>query len=146
MILLQFKHSEGIHLGVKTPRGIVDVTSALSDSSNSQSQAGVPSSLAAVCAGGTAVCEALEQFVQGLLASDSASRWLLDEAKLTYGPCVANPGKIICIGLNYRRHVEESGMAIPTVPVLFSKFPNTIAASGEPIVLAATAVEYDYEA
>jgi 2-keto-4-pentenoate hydratase/2-oxohepta-3-ene-1,7-dioic acid hydratase in catechol pathway len=37
-------------------------------------------------------------------------------------------------------------MAIPTIPVLFSKFPNTIAASGEQVVLPATAVEYDYEA
>jgi 2-keto-4-pentenoate hydratase/2-oxohepta-3-ene-1,7-dioic acid hydratase in catechol pathway len=84
--------------------------------------------------------------VQERLASDSANRWLLDEAGLTYGPCVADPGKIICIGLNYRRHVEESGMAIPTLPVLFSKFSNAIAAPGEQILLQANAVEYDYEA
>ena len=146
MILLQFNMSEGLHLGVKTPQGILDVTAALSDSSNSQSHEGIPSSLAAVCAGGTAMCEVLAQFVQGLLASGSASRWLLDEARLTPGPCVANPNKIICIGLNYRRHVEESGMAVPTLPVLFSKFSNTIAASGEQIVLPANALEYDYEA
>ena len=146
MILLQFKTSEGLHLGVKTRNGIVDVTAALSDPFNSQLHAGVPSSLAEVCAGGTVACEPLEQFVQQLLTSDSSNRWLLDEAKLMYGPCVANPSKIICIGLNYRRHVEESGMALPTLPVLFSKFSNTIAAPGEQIVLPANAAEYDYEA
>ena len=146
MILLQFKTSEGLHLGVKTQHGVVDVTAALSDRSMSESYTGVPSSIEAVCLGGSAVCEALEQFVQQLLASDSANRWLLDESTLTYGPCVANSGKIICIGLNYRRHVEESGMTIPTLPVLFSKFSNTIAAPGEQIVLQTNAVEYDYEA
>lgn len=146
MILLQFKAGQKWHLGVKTKQGVVDVTAALKDASVRQLNSGAPSSLAAICAGGSAVCELLEQFVQQLLASDSVSRWLLDEARLTYGPCVANPGKIICIGLNYRRHVEESGMTIPTLPVLFSKFSNTIAAPGEEIVLPVNAVEYDYEA
>jgi 2-keto-4-pentenoate hydratase/2-oxohepta-3-ene-1,7-dioic acid hydratase in catechol pathway len=146
MILLQFKVGQDWHLGVKTEKGVVDVTAALSDTSISQRQAGVPSSIGVVCAGGSAICEMLDGFVQHLLASDSASRWLLDEATFTYGPCVANPGKIICVGLNYRRHAIESAMAIPTTPVLFSKYSNTIAAPGEQIVLPANAVEYDYEA
>jgi 2-keto-4-pentenoate hydratase/2-oxohepta-3-ene-1,7-dioic acid hydratase in catechol pathway len=146
MILLQFKAGQGLHLGVKTQRGIVDVTAARSDPSMHQSHGAVPSSLAELCAGGTAVCEALDGFVQHLVTSDLASRWLLDEATLTYGPCVANPGKVIGVGLNYRRHAIESGMAIPTTPVLFSKFSNSIAAPGAQIVLPANAVEYDYEA
>ena len=146
MILLQFRTSKGLHLGVKTQQGVVDVTAALNDTSIGQLHKGIPSSLAEVCAGGTAVCEALDEFVRHLFASDSVNPWLLDEARLTYGPCVANPSKIICIGLNYRRHVEESGMAIPTLPVLFSKFSNTIAAPNEQIVLPSNAVEFDYEA
>jgi 2-keto-4-pentenoate hydratase/2-oxohepta-3-ene-1,7-dioic acid hydratase in catechol pathway len=99
-----------------------------------------------VCAGGSSVCEELDRYVQHVLASDLTNRFLLDEATLTFGPCIANPGKIICVGLNYRRHAAESGMAIPTSPVLFSKFSNAIASPGEPIVLPANAVEYDYEA
>ena len=143
MILLQFRTLDGMHLGIKTRRGIVDVTAALSDASISQQHPGIPSSLAAVFAGGQAACEG---FVQHLLASDSTDRWLCDEATLTYGPCIANPGKIICVGLNYRRHAVESGMAIPTSPVLFPKYSNAIAAAGEQVVLPANAVEYDYEA
>ena len=59
---------------------------------------------------------------------------------------VRKPGKIICIGLNYRRHAMEAKMAIPQTPILFSKFNNSIAAPGEPIPLPAVACEYDYEA
>ena len=146
MILLQFKTGQEWHLGFKTQQGVLDVSAALNDQTISQPHAGVPASLAAVCAGGSAVCAELDRYVQHVLASDLTKRWLLDEATLTYGPCIANPGKIICVGLNYRRHAIESGMAIPTSPVLFSKFSNAIAAPGESVVLPANAVEYDYEA
>ena len=146
MILLQFRISEGMHLGVKTQHGVLDITAALEDISVREQDAEVPSSLAAVCAGGSAACVVLESFVQRLLTSDSADRWLCEEATLTYGPCAANPGKIICVGLNYRRHAVESGMPIPTSPVLFPKYSNAIAAPGEPVALQTNAVEYDYEA
>jgi 2,4-diketo-3-deoxy-L-fuconate hydrolase len=49
-------------------------------------------------------------------------------------PVVA-PGKIICVGLNYRDHVAEgAGREVPEWPLLFSKFANTVIADGEPIV------------
>ena len=50
-------------------------------------------------------------------------------------PPVPNPGKILCIGLNYRDHAIEGGKAIPAEPVLFAKFPNTLIAHGDPIQL-----------
>ena len=55
------------------------------------------------------------------------------------------PGKIVCVGLNYRKHAEESGAPIPTTPVLFSKFDNTIAAHNEGVPLIEAATQYDYE-
>jgi 2-keto-4-pentenoate hydratase/2-oxohepta-3-ene-1,7-dioic acid hydratase in catechol pathway len=45
-----------------------------------------------------------------------------------------NPGKIVCVGLNYRSHAVEGGRPAPTRPLLFAKFANTILADGEPIV------------
>ena len=69
----------------------------------------------------------------------------MDEASLTLGPSVPNPGKIVCVGLNYRKHAEETGAAIPTSPVLFSKFLNTIAAPDEDVPLTDAATQYDYE-
>ena len=62
-----------------------------------------------------------------------------------YLPPIPNPGKILCIGLNYRKHAEETGAAIPTTPVLFSKFLNTVAAPDEDVPLTDAATQYDYE-
>ena len=70
----------------------------------------------------------------------------LEEAGLRLGPCSPRPGKIVCVGLNYRRHAEESGMPVPEAPILFSKFANTLAASGDGVRLPAVAQQYDYEA
>jgi len=79
--------------------------------------------------------------VEGLAGATRAG-----EAELTLGPCVPRPGKIVCVGLNYRRHAEESGMAVPETPILFNKFSNTPAASGEDVPLPEVAEQYDYEA
>ncbi len=59
---------------------------------------------------------------------------------------VPRPGKIICIGLNYRDHAAESGMEIPRSPITFSKFPSSVIGSGSDIVLPADSSEVDFEA
>jgi 2-keto-4-pentenoate hydratase/2-oxohepta-3-ene-1,7-dioic acid hydratase in catechol pathway len=60
---------------------------------------------------------------------------------------VPDPEKIICIGLNYRDHAEESGQEIPAAPMWFAKFANSLCGSGQPVVLPAAHPEYvDYEA
>ncbi|MBI4278182.1 MAG: fumarylacetoacetate hydrolase family protein [Armatimonadetes bacterium] len=59
---------------------------------------------------------------------------------------VPNPRKIICLGLNYRDHAEETGMAIPAVPILFSKFSNALIGPGEPIRIPRATSQVDYEA
>jgi len=56
------------------------------------------------------------------------------------------PGKIVCVGLNYHDHADESGMEIPGQPLLFGKFPNTLVGPGEPIVLPPTSAHVDAEA
>jgi 2-keto-4-pentenoate hydratase/2-oxohepta-3-ene-1,7-dioic acid hydratase in catechol pathway len=61
-------------------------------------------------------------------------------------PPVPDPGKILCVGLNYRDHAIEGGKAIPTEPVIFGKFPNTLVAHGDPIKLPKVAQKVDYEA
>jgi acylpyruvate hydrolase len=60
---------------------------------------------------------------------------------------VPDPQKIICLGLNYRDHAEESGQEIPTSPIWFGKFANSLAGSGDDIILPATNPDsVDYEA
>lgn len=59
---------------------------------------------------------------------------------------IPDPGKIICIGLNYRDHARESGMAPPEEPVCFGKFGNTIIGPEEEIRLPGVSSQVDYEA
>jgi 2-keto-4-pentenoate hydratase/2-oxohepta-3-ene-1,7-dioic acid hydratase in catechol pathway len=70
----------------------------------------------------------------------------LNMAELTFAPIVPNPGKILCIGLNYRRHAAETGAKEPAYPLLFSKFNNTIAATNEDVPVNAAWGQVDYEA
>jgi 2-keto-4-pentenoate hydratase/2-oxohepta-3-ene-1,7-dioic acid hydratase in catechol pathway len=59
---------------------------------------------------------------------------------------IERPGKIVCVGLNYRDHAEEQGAELPERPLLFAKFPTALIGSGEPIVIPALVTEPDYEA
>jgi 2-keto-4-pentenoate hydratase/2-oxohepta-3-ene-1,7-dioic acid hydratase in catechol pathway len=60
---------------------------------------------------------------------------------------IPDPEKIICLGLNYRDHAEESGQEIPTAPLWFGKFANSLIGSGQDIVLPDAHPDYvDYEA
>jgi 2,4-didehydro-3-deoxy-L-rhamnonate hydrolase len=59
---------------------------------------------------------------------------------------VPRPGKIVCVGLNYRDHAKETGQAIPAQPVLFSKFANSVVGPGADVVVPPEAEKVDYEA
>jgi 2-keto-4-pentenoate hydratase/2-oxohepta-3-ene-1,7-dioic acid hydratase in catechol pathway len=59
---------------------------------------------------------------------------------------VQDPDKILCIGLNYRDHAEETGMAAPPAPIVFAKFRNSLVGPGDPIVLPDASEAVDYEA
>lgn len=60
-------------------------------------------------------------------------------------PPLRHPGKVICVGLNYREHADESGMDLPKYPTLFARFPSNLIGSGEPIVRPAESDRLDYE-
>jgi 2-keto-4-pentenoate hydratase/2-oxohepta-3-ene-1,7-dioic acid hydratase in catechol pathway len=59
---------------------------------------------------------------------------------------VPRPGKLVCVGLNYRDHAAESKMPVPERPVLFSKFTTAVIGSGDPILLPVSSEKVDYEA
>lgn len=143
MILLTFRDGDDLKLGVKTSRGVVDVAAARA--ALGMDDGSVPESMDALLAGGDSARTALTDLVARAEAAPAAEDWIRDESTLTLGPAVPNPGKIICVGLNYRKHAEETGAAIPETPVLFSKFNNTVAAAHEDIPLTDAATQYDYE-
>src|SRR5688572_27506774 len=80
------------------------------------------------------------------LAEAKDKGWLVPASDAYWFAPVPRPGKLICIGLNYRDHAAESNMAIPEKPVVFSKFATAVIAPGEPVVLPATSAQVDYEA
>jgi 2-keto-4-pentenoate hydratase/2-oxohepta-3-ene-1,7-dioic acid hydratase in catechol pathway len=59
---------------------------------------------------------------------------------------IERPGKIVCVGLNYRDHAEEQGAELPSAPLLFAKWPNALIGPGEPIVIPPIVTKADYEA
>jgi len=132
--LLTFHRNDALQLGIHTEAGVIDVAQA------SHGHDGIPVTMDAAIRGGVEAVKALQN-----LAQQPTANWLLREQDLQPGPCVGTPEKIICIGLNYKRHAREAGMAVPETPVLFSKFNNTLAATGDRIPLPDNALQYDYE-
>jgi 2-keto-4-pentenoate hydratase/2-oxohepta-3-ene-1,7-dioic acid hydratase in catechol pathway len=59
---------------------------------------------------------------------------------------IPRPGKIVCVGLNYRDHAEEQGAELPAAPLLFAKFTTSLIGPGDPIVIPSVVTKCDYEA
>ncbi|NOV00393.1 fumarylacetoacetate hydrolase family protein [Paenibacillus planticolens] len=143
MKLLTFSKNNSLTLGIQTDSGVLDAAQAVQQLSPAFS---VPATVHEAIQGGAAATDALHQLVSLALESDHRDSLLLSEASLTYGPCVTNPGKIICVGLNYRKHAEETNAPIPQYPILFNKFNNTLTGHGHDIALPRVTKEVDYEA
>ena len=67
------------------------------------------------------------------------------DASVRLGPCVANTGKFICIGLNYADHAAESGMAVPPEPVIFMKATSAICGPDDPVIIPRGSKKTDWE-
>ncbi|GGM97675.1 2-hydroxyhepta-2,4-diene-1,7-dioate isomerase [Lentzea pudingi] len=70
---------------------------------------------------------------------------VLDTAGLRVGSPLVHPGKVICIGLNYRDHAEETGADIPGEPVMFLKTPDTIVGPYDEVLVPRRSVKTDWE-
>lgn len=133
---LTFKSGDALKLGLVTDAGVIDVEAA-----NAALGTSVPTDVNAFVAGGAAGAADLIAKAAG-----KSGAWLLDRGSLTLGPVVPDPGKIICIGLNYAKHAAETNMPIPESPVVFSKFNNTLVGDGETVQLNTKYAEkFDYE-
>ena len=66
-------------------------------------------------------------------------------AETRLGPCVAGVGKIVCVGLNYRDHAAEAGMAVPTEPVLFMKPTSSLCGPNDDVEIPPGAQKVDWE-
>jgi 2-keto-4-pentenoate hydratase/2-oxohepta-3-ene-1,7-dioic acid hydratase in catechol pathway len=131
--LLSFHAADGVRLGLHTDAGVVDVRRAAAEAGLS-----APDSVSEAIRGGPA---ALDQLRQVLAAPGT----VIPEPEVSYAPAVPDPGKILCVGANYRKHAEEAGLPLPEQPIYFAKFANSLAGHREEVVLPAATERGDYE-
>ena len=139
LTLLTLRRGGEFRLGVKTDRGILDVPEAAR-----LLQMYAPATVDDLLQheGGPS----LNVLVDAALKSTAARAAFVSEADIEYGPIVTRPEKIVCVGLNYRRHAKEVNLPIPAQPVLFSKFNNALSAHKGAIKLPVEiATKFDYE-
>jgi 2-keto-4-pentenoate hydratase/2-oxohepta-3-ene-1,7-dioic acid hydratase in catechol pathway len=135
------RRPEGYGLALRTDRGVLDVVAAEQDL-----REGAPTTIDAVFKGQGDV-NALKRLADKARASTSADRYFVAADKAAFGPCVTNPEKIICIGLNYRKHAAETGNPVPKQPILFNKYNTALNYHGGTInVTEEDAQKFDYEA
>lgn len=79
-------------------------------------------------------------------AAREASQIGIGRDQVRLGPPIPDPDKIICVGLNYRDHAAEAGMAVPDHPVLFSKYRNALIGDRQALELTDVSHEWDFEA
>ncbi|MGP6177703.1 fumarylacetoacetate hydrolase family protein [Microbacterium sp. A196] len=80
---------------------------------------------------------------RALEASDDAPELELTDVQLD--PPVVDPHKILCVGLNYADHIKEMGRPFPERPVVFTRYPDTMVGSGQPMVAPRNSSRFDYE-
>ena len=108
MKLLNFyqQDSTDLRLGIATEQGIIDVAAT-----STETGLDVP----------TDMHSAIHAGVDSLTPVLAAASHYLSNDDIRFAPCLTSPEKILCIGLNYGKHAEESGMPVPDTPVVFFK-------------------------
>ncbi|MDR7080015.1 2-keto-4-pentenoate hydratase/2-oxohepta-3-ene-1,7-dioic acid hydratase in catechol pathway [Neobacillus niacini] len=87
----------------------------------------------------------LKEFEDQIKEAVSNNNAVIIEEEVVWGPCVTKPHKIICVGLNYRKHADETNSPYPEVPILFNKFDNTLTGHQCEIEVPSVTNELDYE-
>lgn len=132
MKLTQFWRNGQPALGLWTDQGVLDVAAEAT-----RRGCTVPDTMAAAIPLGI---DALNRLLSPLLEDAQC----FTDAPLA--PVVSQPGRILCIGLNYRQHAKECNLPLPPAPVPFNKFSNALAAHEDIITFPSEYKEYDYEA
>ena len=113
------------HLAIETERGMIDATAA-------------------------GLMMNMDEVIRSA-GSEELNRIALDESlplvdEPVYTNVVNRPGKLVCVGLNYRAHAAGVNMKLPDYPILFSKFDNALVPAGTDVALPPWESSYDYEA
>jgi len=145
MKLVQFsQNGHAPRLGILRGEAVVDLQASYAATlakngvgrADALAAAILPSSTRAFLEAGPAATDAIKSITEWVTAPVNSVR--------LHAP-ITDPGKIICIGLNYRDHAEESGMPVPPEPPMFPKWNNAILDPGEPILRPRGCTQLDWE-
>ena len=95
-------------------------------------------------------CDSLRRLLEAGRLADAATivaRQSPDHSleQISFAPVIPDPGKIICVGLNYRDHVEETGRTVTEKPTLFARFPCSQVGHLQPLIRPKVSEQFDYE-
>lgn len=109
----------------------------------------VPADVEAFLAGGAETAGAAQEALDHgrALDPDEAERELIAAplAQLQLLPPVPRPPKVVCVARNYAKHAKEANLPLPELPILFTRFPNTLVANGEPVIRPTVSEQLDWE-
>lgn len=138
MKLVTMLQNEKEALGIKTDQGVLDVNKTLETHPDNR----IPKDMMSVIQGGEEAVKALRQYVADL-PEDGAH--YVSEDMVDWGAAVPAPSKIICVGLNYQKHADETNSPYPKEPILFNKFNNTLTGHKKDVAVPKTTDQLDYE-
>jgi 2,4-didehydro-3-deoxy-L-rhamnonate hydrolase len=87
--------------------------------------------------------DGIQKLSQWLSSNEKSCPPVKDSVRV--GACVARPSKIICVGLNYRKHAEETNAAIPTEPILFFKATTALCGPNDSVIIPRNSIKTDWE-
>jgi 2-keto-4-pentenoate hydratase/2-oxohepta-3-ene-1,7-dioic acid hydratase in catechol pathway len=138
MTLAMLQTPAGLSLGVRADKDIIDVGSA-----ERAFKLGAPVSTDQIISGDYDA-KALKTTIDK--AKTAGRKYLIAEKDAKFAPCVTEPGKILCVGLNYRAHAAEANQKIPKEPILFNKFNSALNSHGGAIAVSKEpGKNFDYE-
>jgi 2-keto-4-pentenoate hydratase/2-oxohepta-3-ene-1,7-dioic acid hydratase in catechol pathway len=139
LTLLHFQRDGQNRLGVKTEKGILDAAEAAK-----LLRMPCPATIDDLLQNEEG--PALNAVVDKAAKSKAVEKAYLEESRIQHGPVVTRPEKIVCVGLNYRKHAAEIGAQVPKQPVLFNKFNNALNCHNGTVKLPVWAAShFDYE-
>ena len=132
MRFVSFSKAGGSAVGLRQGDSIVDLSVAAPK---------LPRTLSGILAAGASAKAELKK-----VAAKPKKNAVLKASKVKLLPPIPDPGKILCIGLNYKDHAAEMGNPLPTYPVVFTRFTSTLVPHGGKMLTPRASSMLDYEA
>lgn len=154
MRIVSFVVNDRVRLGIETEGGILDANMAyrvmLAEQGDTApdrlADALLPADAVAFLEGGQRCLDAARALVTYAKDSAAIKPHLYDPVAVRLTAPVPHPSKVVCVGRNYQDHVSEMKREVPTIPVIFSKLPNTVCGPEDTVPFPRVSEQLDYEA